>query len=220
MYGSDYVFDGKADLLRGNGDTSDQVTIIATGIGVHDAIAVSDALKDLPNPIQVRVFNVSCIRPLDSSAILQAALETGHLVVVEDHNVEGGLATQVADIIADFSVPCTLRRLGASHYFPSAKSDELKLFAGLDTESIVDACEDEVRAEVYGGEDAFVTAVSELTHNLQHSRFKETASEFANKLLTEKGYLEKLREYWGERTCSTEELPSNEELINRLKQAT
>ena len=35
------------------------------------------------------MINVSCVRPIDSSAIVQAALETGHLIVVEDHNIDG-----------------------------------------------------------------------------------------------------------------------------------
>lgn len=159
IYGSDYSFNGKADLIRGAGDTSDQVTIISTGIGVHDAIQAAGDLKALEQPIQARILNVSCIRPIDSSAILQAALETGHLIVVEDHNSDGGLATLVADIIADFALPCTLRRLGLNHYFPSAPANDLKFIAGLDSKSILNACEDEVRAEVCGGEDAFVSAV-------------------------------------------------------------
>jgi len=218
IYGSDYVFNGKADLIRGSGDTTDQVTIITTGIGVHDAIQAAQELQGLKQPIQARVLNVSCIRPIDSSAILQAALETGHLIVVEDHNSDGGLATLVADIIADFALPCTLRRLGLNHYFPSAPSTDLKFIAGLDSASIVNACEDEVRTEVWGGEDAFVSAVFELTHNLSNSRFRETATSFVEKLTNEKGYLETLRTYWGGRTCDAEKLPSNEELVKRLKE--
>ncbi|MBU0766511.1 hypothetical protein KKF55_01850 [Patescibacteria group bacterium] len=217
IYGSDYAFDGKADIVRGSGDTSDQITIITTGIGVHDAIQATEELKNLSQPIQVRVLNIGCIRPIDSSAIMQAALETGHLIVVEDHNSDGGIATLVADIIADFALPCTLRRLGLNHYFPSAPSGDLKILAGLDSNSIVDACEDEVRTEVCGGEDAFISAIFELTHNLSHSRFKDTAQSFIDKLLNEKQYLQNLRSFWGERTCSAEDLPTNEELQQRLK---
>ncbi|MBU2213042.1 hypothetical protein KKC44_00355 [Patescibacteria group bacterium] len=219
IYGSDYVFDGKADLVRGSGDTLDQVTIITTGIGVHDAIQATQELQGLKQPIQARVLNVSCIRPIDSSAILQAALETGHLIVVEDHNSDGGLATLVADIIADFALPCTLRRLGLNHYFPSAPSSDLKFIAGLDSESIVNACEDEVRAEVCGGEDAFVSAIHELVTNAHLSRFRETVEPFIDKLVNEKGYLENLREYWKGRECPQDKLPSNKEMIHKLSQS-
>ena len=40
--------------------------------------------------LSIRVLNVACIRPLDASAVIAAALETQHLIVVEDHNTEGG----------------------------------------------------------------------------------------------------------------------------------
>ena len=217
MYGPDYTFDGKADLVRGNGDTSDHVTIIATGNCVHDAIEAAKQAEGLSQKINVRVLNVSCVRPIDSSAIIQAALETGHLVVVEDHNIDGGLATQVADIIADFALPCSLRRLGLNQYFPSAKADELKIFAGIDADSIMDAVEDEARAEVCGGEDAFVTSIHELTTNMHYSKFAENAHDFVQKLIGEKGYMESLREYWGGRACPEGKLPSNEDLRKKLK---
>ena len=162
---------------------------------------------------------MSSIRPIDSAAIIQSALETGHLIVVEDHNSEGGLATQVADIIADFSLPCSLRRLGANHYFPSAPAKDLYLMAGIDSESIADAVQDEVRSEVCGGEDAFVSSIYEMIHNLQYSRFAETAKSFVDKLSSEKGYLDGLRAYWSGRECSKEEMPSTKDLLERLGDA-
>ena len=219
IYGPDYVFDGKADLIRGKGDITDQVTIIATGIPVHSAVAAADMLKSNPtDPIQVRVLNIASIRPIDASSVIQAALETGHLLVVEDHSSEGGLATQVADIIADFALPCSLRRLGVNHYFPSAPARDLYLMAGIDADSIADATQDEARTEVCGGEDALVTAISELHHNLAHSRFAETARDFAHKVVHQKGYMDTLRTYWQERTCPKEELPTNTELTQKLEE--
>lgn len=218
IYNKDYVFDGKADLIRGAGDTSDQVTVIATGIPVHSAVAAADTLKDHPSDkIQVRVLNVASVRPIDASAVIQAALETGHIVVVEDHSSEGGLATQVADIIADFSLPCTLRRLGVNHYFPSAPAKDLYLMAGIDTDSVMDAIQDEARVEVCGGEDALVSALHELSHNLNHSRFRETAKPFVQKLLSEKQYLDSLRSYWSERECPKDKLPKNDDILENLQ---
>lgn len=216
VYGEDYVYDGKADIVFGNGDTTDRATILAVGIPVHDAMEAAKRLSEQDPPVQVRVLNVSCIRPIDASAIIQAALETSHLIVVEDHNAEGGLATQVADVIADFQLPCSLRRLGLTHYFPSGSADDLKFLAGLDTDSIMDAVEDEVRAEVKGGEDAFVTTAFTMAHNLTFSRFRFSARPFMDKLLEEKGYMEMLRDHWRSRSIPAEKLPKNEELRRRL----
>ena len=216
IYGKDYEFDGGADLIRGKGDVSDQVTIIASGITIHHAVAAADELLNTPDKIQARVLNISCVRPIDSGAIMQAALETAHLIVVEDHNSYGGLATIVADVIADFSLPCSLRRLGCGHYFPSAPAKDLYFIAGIDTDSIVNAAQDEVRAEVRGGEDAFVTTISEFLENSRHSQHAEGSWKFDQRLREEKGYLDTLREFWAGRECPKEKLPSNADLLKKL----
>jgi transketolase len=215
IYGKEYVFDGKADIVRGKGDVSDRATIIATGISVHDAVAAADRLLK-EEKIQVRVLNVSCIRPLDAAAIVQAALESLHLIVVEDHHSEGGLASQVADIIADFQLLASLRRMGVNHYFPSGTAEELKFLAGLDVDSIMDAVQDELTAEVVGGEDAFVTAMYALSDNQKKSRFRDAVQPFIDRLLEDKGYLDGLRGAWRNRMAQSEKLPSNDHLIKRL----
>ncbi|MEK7591626.1 MAG: transketolase C-terminal domain-containing protein [Patescibacteria group bacterium] len=216
IYGKHYVFDGTADLIRGQGTTKDVATIIATGAAVHDAILAADKLLKTEK-LSVRVLNVACVRPLDASAIAQAALETGHLIVVEDHNTEGGLASQVADLIADLQLPCSLRRLGLTHYFPSGTDKDLKFLAGLDHESILNAVQEEIRAEVKGGEDAFVTTIFSLADNARKSRFHTLVESFISNLISENGYMETLREKWAKRDVSAEKFPGNEQLRSRLK---
>ena len=220
IYPTGYVYDGKANIIRGNEGTTDQATILATGTCVHDAVRAADTLCSEPearsSKLSIRVLNVSCIRPLDAATIIQAALETTHLVVVEDHNVEGGLATQVADLIADFQLPCSLRRLGLTHFFPSGTADDLKFLAGLDVDSIINAIQDELRIEVRGGEDALVTCIDTFIHNLTHSHFRVNATPFIQKLRDEAGYLEKLRDHWAKRAVPPGKLPKNEQLRKQL----
>ncbi len=184
IYGEDYAFDGKIDIVRGAGDLTDEVTILATGLAVHDAVAAADKLWS-EQKIRVRVLNVACIRPLDAAAVIQAAIETMHLIVAEDHDSEGGLATQVADVIADFQLLCSLRRLGVNHYFPSGPSDDLKFLAGLDVDSIADAAMDERTKEVAGGEDVFVTAMYALLQNANQSRFRDSVHPYIERLFSD-----------------------------------
>ena len=214
LYGSDYVFDGRATVVAGKGDVSDQITILAVGSTVHDALKAAKILQ--AEKIQVRVLNMACVRPLDASAVIRAALETVHLLVLEDHSSEGGLATQVADVIADFQLPCSLRRIGINRYFPSGNANDLKLIAGLDAENIADTVQDEVKVEVCGGEDVLVTAIHSLPHNLESSRFADTAREYAERLKNEDGYLEELREMWKKRQCPPEKLPTDDTLRENL----
>lgn len=215
VYGKEYEYTGHIDLVRG-GSMDDQVTIIATGALVHNAIAAADKLAHAEKPLKVRVLNVSCIRPIDAAAIIQAALETRHLIVAEDHNTEGGLASQVADVIADFQLPCSLRRLGLNHYFPSGKAEDLMFFAGLDVDSVENAALDETGLEVCGGEDAFVSAVYSMQQHLQTSRFRVSAQAFVEKLIDQKGYLEELRSKWKALSVPAEKLPKNDALKKRL----
>lgn len=217
IYGKDYVFDGAIDIVRGKGDATDSVTIIATGIAVHDAIAAADRLLK-EEKLPVRVLNVSCIRPLDASAIVQAALETLHLIVVEDHHSEGGLATQVADVIADFQLPVSLRRLGVNHYFPSGAAEDLMFLAGLDTDSIMETVLDETRSEVRGGEDALVTVLYALGKNRKQSRFRDSVQTFVERLLADEAYLPSLRTLWKRRATEEQKLPTNE-LLRELLEA-
>ena len=154
LYGPKYLFDGRATLVRGYGDERDDATILSYGTILHEAVKAADLLsKD--HQRSIRVLNVACIRPLDASAVLEAALETGHLIVAEDHNTEGGLATQIADLIADLAVPCTLRRIGVRRYFPSGPAEQLNVIAGLDAEDIAGVTEDQFAFRLAGGEEAF-----------------------------------------------------------------
>ncbi len=217
IYGADYIYNNKADLIRGQGNAIDDITVIASGLALHEALKAVDILQNAErNKRSIRLLNLSSIRPIDAAAIMQAAFETQHLVVVEDHNTEGGISSQVADIIADFQLPCSLRRLGLNQFFPSGKAEDLLFFAGIDTDSIADAIEDELHTEVTGGEDAFVSSVYMMTNRLTTSRFREQAQPFVDKLIDEKGYLEGLRQAWKARSVPSGQLPKNEDLRRRL----
>lgn len=214
VYGADYQFDGRATMVRGHGDTQDEATILSHGAALHEAVKAADLLSAKHRSI--RVLNVACIRPLDASAVIAAALETQHLIVVEDHNAEGGLATQVADLIADLSLPCTLRRIGVRHYFPSGPSEQLNVLAGIDAENVANVVEDQFAYRLAGGEDAFVAFLYALADRLQHTRFVVSAATIIEKMSTNAAYLRTLRELWKSRTFDQKKFPSNEELIARL----
>lgn len=217
IYGEDYAYEGKAEIIRGTGTTKDTLTVLATGIALHEAVKAIDQLASASDSApSIRLLNVSCLRPIDAAAVIRAALETRHLLVAEDHNIEGGLASQVADIIADFRLPCSLRRLGLTQFYPSGKAEDLLLFAGLDEESIADAIEDERHTEVCGGEDAFVTAIYSLQDNTRVSRFAEQVAPFILRLKEEKGYIDALRAHWKAHACPPERLPKNDDLLGRL----
>lgn len=217
VYGPNYVFDEKATVVAGLGTIRDEATIITCGAPLGEAIKAAKLLTEKERT--VRVLNVASIRPLDASAIMQAAVETQHLIVVEDHNTEGGLATQVADLVADLGVPCTLRRIGVRHYYPSAPSEQLTVLAGMDAEEIANVVEDQFAFRLAGSEEALVAFIYGLNERLQHTRFAVAALPFVEKLRSDLKYVESLRDLWKARAFDVQSLPKTEELLAGLPTA-
>ena len=217
IYGPSYVFDGAATPVEGHDSVRDEATILSYGAALHEAVKAAKILADQNRT--VRVLNVACIRPLDASAVIKAALETQHLIVVEDHNTEGGLATQVADLIADLALPCTLRRIGVRHYFPSGPSEQLTVLAGMDAEEIANVVEDQFAYRLAGGEDAFVSFLYALPERLQHTRFAVTAMPYVERLRSDEKYVAELRELWASRRIDPKQLPKTKELMEKLPSA-
>ncbi|MEQ1849747.1 MAG: transketolase C-terminal domain-containing protein [Candidatus Peribacteraceae bacterium] len=215
LYDTDYTFDGRATLVVGHGDQRDQATILAYGSTLHEAVKAAKILSE--GERTVRVLNMACIRPMDASAVLQAAIETQHLIVVEDHNTEGGLATQVADLIADTALPCTLARMGVRSFHPSADAETLMTLAGLDAESIANTVEDQFALRLAGGEEALVSCLYGLLDRLQGTRFLKTSLPYIERLRTDQAYLRTLRALWQARGLD-ETLPTDDDLLERLTQ--
>ena len=89
-----YKFElGKGAVLRDGAD----VTVIATGMMVQEAVKASDALAQ--EGISVRVIDMHTIKPLDEELVLKAAQETGVIVTSEEANIIGGLGSAVAEYL-------------------------------------------------------------------------------------------------------------------------
>jgi len=70
------------------------VTIVATGHLVWEALQASEELNDLG--ISAEVINIHTIKPLDEELILKSVGKTGCVVTAEEHNFLGGLGESVA----------------------------------------------------------------------------------------------------------------------------
>ena len=103
IYGDDYKFElGKGVQLR----DGDDITIVATGLMVAQALEAADALKG--QGINARVINIHTIKPIDKDIIIKAAKETGKIVTVEEHSIIGGLGSAVCDVLCEnYPVPVT-----------------------------------------------------------------------------------------------------------------
>ncbi|MCM1226074.1 MAG: transketolase family protein [Clostridium sp.] len=128
-----YKFElGKGVTLREGND----ITIIATGLMVNEAVAASDELKE--EGINAGVINIHTIKPLDKDIICKAAEESGILMTVEEHSVIGGLGAAVAETVTE-RYPVPVIRIGVNdEYGYSGPAAELLKKFGLCKENIVE----------------------------------------------------------------------------------
>jgi transketolase len=122
---------------------TDQATVIAAGITLHEALAAYEQLRG--QGITVRVIDAYCVKPIDAKTLQQAARETGNrFVVAEDHWFEGGLGDAVLDAFAGTEVhpamdPPRVLKLAVRHMPGSGKPSELMDAAGISAPHIVAA---------------------------------------------------------------------------------
>ncbi|TDD57607.1 alpha-ketoacid dehydrogenase subunit beta [Kribbella antibiotica] len=80
----------------------DDVTVVALGHLLHDALAVAD---ELAGRISVEVFDPRTVYPLDVAGLVASVQKTGRLVVIDDSNRTSGFAAEVLAVVAE---NCTL----------------------------------------------------------------------------------------------------------------
>ncbi|HEX77187.1 MAG TPA: transketolase family protein [Dehalococcoidia bacterium] len=124
---------GKAVTLRPGRDA----TIIAIGVMVALALEAAHRLREIEG-IDCRVLTMPTVKPLDEEAILQAARETGAIVTAEEHLLQGGLGSRVAQVVSSHQpVPMAFIAI-KDVYSRSGKPAQLMERCGLTAEDIMD----------------------------------------------------------------------------------
>ncbi|MCF7995807.1 MAG: transketolase [Chromatiaceae bacterium] len=119
LYQSDERFEigGSKTLAE---STEDRLTLVAAGITVHTALEASTRLRE--QGVCTRVIDAYSVKPLDVETLQRAAEETGTLLVIEDHNRDGGLGDAVAAQVGRLG---RVFQLGVSGEPRSGAPDEL-----------------------------------------------------------------------------------------------
>lgn len=127
---------GKAIRVREGSD----LTFIFTGTIGNQVVPAADSLAR--DGVRARVLSMHTVKPIDREAILAAANETGGIVVVEEHQLAGGLGSAVAEVLADACLaPRRFLRIALPDVFVSKVGTHEWLLDqyGLSTPKIVDA---------------------------------------------------------------------------------
>jgi len=86
---------GKADIKREGGD----VTVVATALMVHRALAAADKLQE--KGISVEVIDPRTLVPLDKQAIINSVKKTGRLVIMVEEPKTGSSACTISAVVAE-----------------------------------------------------------------------------------------------------------------------
>jgi transketolase len=137
LYGPDEAFPvgGSKTLAEG---ADDAVTLIGAGVTLHACLGAAERLGT--DGIVARVIDAYSVKPIDAATVRRALDDTGAIVVVEDHRVEGGLGDAVLDALAATGpLDGRVVKLGVHDLPGSGTPDELRAWAGIDEGSIVAA---------------------------------------------------------------------------------
>lgn len=134
IYRSDEPFPiGGAKVVR-TGE-HDQLTVVAAGITLHEAIKAYEQLRD--EEIPIRVVDLYSVKPLCKATLRAAARETGRIITVEDHYSAGGIGEAVCQSLSSERIP--IRSLAVKQRPRSGDSETLMDASGISARKIVQA---------------------------------------------------------------------------------
>ena len=132
---------GKSNTLKDGSDA----TIIACGLMVPEAVDAANMLSK--DGISCRVIDMFTIKPLDESAIIKAAQDTGAIVTAEEHNIYAGLGSAVAEVLVE-NKPIPMKRVGVKDTFgESGEHTELLIKYGLTANDIARSVQELVKVK-------------------------------------------------------------------------
>jgi transketolase len=98
---------GKISTLR----EGDDLAIVANGVTVKAALDAAERLA-AEDGVEATVLDAHTVRPFDAEGLCRVAAKTGSLLVAEEHNVFGGVASACADALTDAGLSVRMRRVG------------------------------------------------------------------------------------------------------------
>jgi transketolase len=140
IYKTGSTFDiGRGIVLKKGAD----VTLIASGILVNEALKAAEILKE--ERVSAKVVNIFTIKPIDKDLVATCAKETGAIVTIENHSVINGLGSAVAEALVE-SMPVPMERIGSQDRFGQVGSvDFLLKEYGMTAADIVDKAKKAIR---------------------------------------------------------------------------
>lgn len=123
---------GKCNVLIEGQD----LLLIAMGETLYPTLQVAEELRK--EGIHATVIDMFTIKPLDKENIIIYSQNKKMVVTVENHNINNGLGSAVAEVLAENGLAIKLKRIGIDEQFGQVGPiDYLRKIYGLDKDSIL-----------------------------------------------------------------------------------
>ena len=133
FYAEDYRFDlDKNDTIMEGRD----IAVYVTGSILEETYKACELLK--ADGIEPELVNVTSIKPFDNRDIIKRAGKFKAIVVVEEHNIHGGLAGIISEVSTFNGLGIRIIPIGINDRFASGYGDQITVRRanGLDANSI------------------------------------------------------------------------------------
>lgn len=130
LYNKNHNFlDGMDEVIKG-----EDTVIISTGVMVHKSIRVANQLKS-----NIGVVDIYQLKPLNEKKLNKILSNYKKIIVLEEHLIFGGLATIVADFLADYNLDKAYMRIGLpdENCFVYGDRDYMHRKIGISEEQII-----------------------------------------------------------------------------------
>lgn len=107
----DYAFGKAIETLPGK-----DVTLVSAGSSVYWSMMAAKKLREAYG-ISAQVLDMHTIKPMDTETLLRCAKETGNVVTVEEHSINGGLGGAVAEVLLESGFSGKFKRVGLPDEF-------------------------------------------------------------------------------------------------------
>ncbi|MAG60051.1 transketolase [Candidatus Woesebacteria bacterium] len=135
---------GQAEVLWQSKEP--QVAIVGCGPLVHEALLAAHELEKAGTGSIV--INNHTIKPMDEHTIIRAARTCGAVVTVEEHQINGGMGSAVAEVLTR-NWPTPIEYIGMpNHFGESGAPDELLEKYGMKAKNIVAAAKKVIARKV------------------------------------------------------------------------
>lgn len=137
---------GKAIKIReAKADCNKKVALFSTGAILDEVTEAAGILEE--EGIGVEEYSFHTVKPIDKDVVLDCANRYDYIVTVEEHNVIGGFASAVSEVITDSDENVRLIKIGLNDEYCSKVGNQKYLRAqyGMTAQDIVKKVKETVR---------------------------------------------------------------------------